>query len=102
MSVSGLTGDALVAGVFVYDGLLYASQAFAFVRSQMLLGLVFVFLPALAINMHFLHSLAAIWIAKACLNAWRMSTAAYHVHVHFLTPPSREISPRHSALAQTL
>lgn len=63
------------AGVFVFDGLLYAGQYFAFVRNQMISGIALIFAPALAAGLWTHQGLFGVWLAKALLNAWRLSLA---------------------------
>lgn len=70
---------------FVYDGLLYALQAFAFVRTMMLTGTLLVFAPVLCGLLRTDQSLFAVWAAKGALNVWRCCTAAARVHVADLT-----------------
>lgn len=70
---------------FVYDGLLYALQAFAFVRTMMLSGTLLVFAPVLLGLLRADGTLFAVWGAKAALNVWRCATAAARVHVAELT-----------------
>ena len=76
--------------VFVYDGLLYATQSFVFIRNALGLGVCLVFVPGLALAVT-AHSLSAIWTAKACLNIWRCGSALFRIHVQLWplwTPPS--------------
>lgn len=70
---------------FVYDGLLYALQAFAFVRNVMLTGTLLVFVPVLVGLLRADGTLFAVWAAKGALNVWRCATAAARVHVAELT-----------------
>lgn len=48
---------------------------------SMAAGTLLVFAPALAVLYPALHSLTAVWGAKALLNAWRLACAAVLVHV---------------------
>ena len=66
--------------VFVYDGLLYATRSFAYVRNALALGMLLVFAPALALVLSRAHTLLGIWAAKACLNSWRCATALVRIH----------------------
>lgn len=65
--------------VFVYDGLLYATQSFRYIRNALCLGVLLVFSPALGYAIH-LHTLTALWTAKALLNSWRCLTALLRIH----------------------
>ncbi|KAK9836028.1 hypothetical protein WJX81_007032 [Elliptochloris bilobata] len=66
--------------VFVYDGLLYATQSFAWVRDVMVSGFVVAFLPVLAGALWGVHALWAVWAAKAAHNLWRLAGAAIRIH----------------------
>ncbi|PRW58447.1 MATE efflux family [Chlorella sorokiniana] len=70
--------------LFVFDGLMYATQAFRYVRDYMALGFALVFLPALALEAFTFPSLANIWLAKAALNVWRLAGAAHLIYWRFL------------------
>lgn len=85
LSVMQLTN----AVVFVYDGVLYATQSYAYMRSALLLGSSLVFAPALAAAAVWGHSLVWLWAAKSALNGWRCLTALYRIHV-MLWPQWRE------------
>jgi Na+-driven multidrug efflux pump len=72
------------AAVFVYDGLMLALQAFAFIRNLMLVTTLGMFGPALwlcyAAGVGGLgHTLLAIWLANCLLNAGRFVGAAWRV-----------------------
>ena len=71
------------AGVFVYDGLMYATQSFSCSRTVMLTGFVFAFAPLLALTQWRLHALWGVWGAKAAHNVWRLAGAVLRVHVLF-------------------
>ncbi|BDA46390.1 probable protein DETOXIFICATION 45, chloroplastic at C-terminar half [Coccomyxa sp. Obi] len=71
------------AGVFVYDGLMYATQSFACARTVMLSGFVFAFAPLLALTQWRLHALWGVWGAKAAHNVWRLVGSVLRVHVLF-------------------
>jgi len=71
------------AGVFVYDGLMYATQSFACARTVMLTGFVFAFAPLLALTEWRLHALWGVWGAKAAHNIWRLLGSVLRVHVLF-------------------
>ena len=66
--------------VFAYDGLLYATQSFRYVRNALTLGVVFVFAPSLVLAVELRHTLLCVWGAKAGLNLWRCVTALYRIH----------------------
>lgn len=70
--------------VFVYDGLMYASQNFAYIRNAMCGGFMLVFLPLLIIEMTNIHALWAVWAAKLALNTCRAASGGYLVHVLFI------------------
>jgi len=63
--------------VFVSDGILFAHQAFGFIRNLMLLGVLGIFVPCLALGYTTAHSLLALWIAKSLLSCWRCLAAAW-------------------------
>ena len=67
--------------VFVYDGLLYATQSFRYVRNALAAGVLLVFAPSLGLVVGLSHSLLAVWAAKAGLNGWRCLTALFRIHV---------------------
>ena len=71
------------AAVFVYDGLIYATKSFAYVRNVMLGGCLGVFAPLLATAFVEGHTLLWIWAAKAVLNGWRLVWAVRLIHVVF-------------------
>ncbi|GBG32937.1 Protein DETOXIFICATION 42 [Hondaea fermentalgiana] len=71
------------AVVFVYDGLIYATQAFHYVRNIMLAGSLLLFLPLVVFAYYTFHSLLSIWFAKAVLNLWRALGAVYVIHFKF-------------------
>ncbi|EIE23957.1 hypothetical protein COCSUDRAFT_62487 [Coccomyxa subellipsoidea C-169] len=71
------------AAVFVYDGLMYATQSFACARTVMLTGFVIAFAPLLALTEWRLHALWGVWGAKAAHNVWRLLGSVLRVHVLF-------------------
>uniref|UniRef100_A0A7S0L012 Protein DETOXIFICATION n=2 Tax=Coccolithus braarudii TaxID=221442 RepID=A0A7S0L012_9EUKA len=72
--------------VFVYDGLLYATQSFAYLRNALFVGVVCVFAPGLAAAVAWGgDGLLNVWEAKAALNVWRACTAL--VRIHLLASP---------------
>ena len=76
----------LNAMVFVYDGLIYAFQDFAFARELMSTGVGFVFLPSLAFAAAKRRTtLADVWRCKIALNAWRFALLAMRTHGWSLT-----------------
>ena len=76
--------QVLNAAVFVYDGLIYATQSFAYVRNLMLIGTLAIFAPSLACMFHFGHTLLWLWVAKSLLNAWRCGAAVLLIHCRVL------------------
>lgn len=78
--------------VFVYDGLMYASQSFTFIRNYMILGFLLVFCPLLAFQAVVLHSLWAVWLANAAINMWRVGGAAYLIHWIFMREFDQQLS----------
>ncbi len=73
----------LNALVFTYDGVLYATQSFVFVRNWLFFGFALLFLPCLGLGYFQFGSLLGLWAAKAVLNLWRAAFAVYRIHVHF-------------------
>ena len=71
------------SGIFVYDGLLYATSSFAWARTVMLSGFVFTFAPVLAVTEWQLHALWSVWAAKGLMNVWRFAGALLRIHVIF-------------------
>ena len=67
--------------VFVYDGLMYASQSFVFIRNYFLLGFFIIFMPVIGLQLTIWKSLWAVWLSKAVFNVWRCLGAAYLIHV---------------------
>jgi Na+-driven multidrug efflux pump len=70
--------------VFVYDGLMYSSQNFIFIRNYMLLGFVLVFCPLLAVEIIQWQTLWGVWVANGAYNTWRAAGAAYLIHYIFM------------------
>ena len=76
----------LNALVFVYDGLVYAFQDFAYARELMSTGVGYVFLPSLIyVTVARDTSLADVWRCKVALNAWRLALLAARTHGWSLT-----------------
>jgi Na+-driven multidrug efflux pump len=71
------------AGVFVYDGLMYATQSFGFAAAVMASGFAATFAPLLALSEWRLHALYGVWAAKAAMNVWRLLGSALRIHVLF-------------------
>lgn len=69
------------ATVFVYDGLMYATQSFAFVRNALAIGVLGGFAPALWAAATYGRTLRALWAAKAVLNSWRCLSALFRIHL---------------------
>ncbi|DBB06548.1 TPA: hypothetical protein ACH3X1_012088 [Trebouxia sp. C0004] len=67
--------------VFVYDGLLYASQSFAFTRNVMLVGFCLVFCPMITVAQYTVKALWGVWVAKAALNLCRLLGGMYRIHI---------------------
>jgi len=67
--------------VFVYDGLMYASQSFVFIRNYFLVGFFVIFMPVIGLQVTVWKSLWAVWLSKALFNVWRCLGAAYLIHV---------------------
>ena len=82
------------SGIFVYDGLLYATSSFAWARTVMLTGFVFTFAPVLAVTEWQVHALWSIWAAKGLMNVWRFAGALLRIHVSF----EREVKHQECAL----
>jgi len=61
--------------VFVSDGLLFAHQAFGFIRNLMLIGVLGIFVPSLWLGYSTTDTLLALWIAKSLLSFWRCLAA---------------------------
>jgi len=70
--------------VFVYNGLMMASQSFVFIRNYFLVGFVLIFLPVIGLQITIWQSLCAVWFAKALFNIWRCIGAAYLIHFIFM------------------
>ncbi|KAG7673815.1 hypothetical protein Ndes2437B_g01988 [Nannochloris sp. 'desiccata'] len=70
--------------VFVYDGLMYSSQNFIFIRNYMILGFFLVFCPLLAVEIDQWQTLWGVWIANCAFNTWRAAGAAYLIHIIFM------------------
>lgn len=66
--------------VFVYDGLLYASQSFAYTRNVMLFGFCLVFCPLITVVQLSVQALWGVWIAKAALNMCRLLGGVFRIH----------------------
>eukprot|EP00850_Spirogloea_muscicola_P006082 SM000028S10176 [mRNA] locus=s28:808937:811922:+ [translate_table: standard] len=77
----------LNALVFVYDGLIYAAQAFAYMAVCVSLGFAFLFLPVLGAAHFYFHTLISVWASKVVLNLVRLSACVYKIHFSFLCPP---------------
>ena len=74
--------------VFVYDGLLYASQSFSYTRNVMLLGFFLVFCPLISVVQLFVQALWGVWIAKAALNMCRLLGGILHIHFWWISSTS--------------
>lgn len=71
--------------VFVYDGLLYASQSFSYTRNVMLLGFFLVFCPLISVVQLFVQALWGVWIAKAALNMCRLLGGIFRIHFWWIS-----------------
>jgi len=96
-----VTSQPINGLVFVYDGLMYSSQNFIFIRNYIILGFFVVFCPILAVEIYEWQTLWGVWIANAAFNTWRAAGAAYLIHFIFmkefdaqLRTPSRPSSLR--------
>lgn len=78
----------LNAIVFVYDGLIYAAQAFSYMALCLSVGFVVVFLPVIGLAHYQFKTLLAAWMSKGALNIVRLVVASYKIHVEFLNPPA--------------
>mmetsp|Transcript_9522 Transcript_9522/g.12442 ORF Transcript_9522/g.12442 Transcript_9522/m.12442 type:complete len:352 (+) Transcript_9522:326-1381(+) len=70
--------------VFVYDGLIYATASWSYVRNVMLIGCLLWFIPSVFVATSLFRSLLSIWVAKAGLNVFRFVAAAYLIEFHTL------------------
>jgi Na+-driven multidrug efflux pump len=85
----------LNALVFVYDGLVYAFQDFAYARELMSTGVGYVFLPSLIyVTVARDTTLADVWRCKVALNAWRLALLAARTHGWSLTAGGFECQVR--------
>ncbi len=66
--------------VYVYDGLLFGSRDFAYLRRHMLMALLVVFLPLLYFAGLRVGSLRGVWIALSALNFYRCVSCAWRFH----------------------
>jgi MATE family multidrug resistance protein len=64
----------LNALAYTYDGLLFSSREFAFLRRRMLEGFVFVFLPLAAWGFLWAQSLLGLWLGLFGLNLYRAAS----------------------------
>ena len=62
----------LNAVAYVYDGLLFAHRAFAFLRRRMVEGVLFIFLPVTAFGFWHTQTLLGLWTGLFALNVYRM------------------------------
>lgn len=89
----------LNALVFVYDGLVYAFQDFAYARELMSTGVGYVFLPSLvSVAAQRETSLGDIWRCKVALNTWRLVLLAARTHGWSLTTVGFAWQVRENAL----
>ena len=78
----------------MYDGVLYATRSFAYIRNALTVGFMLIFAPALALVVGSTHSLLGVWTAKATLNIWRCATALYRIHIQLWPEWTHEPSIR--------
>jgi len=83
--------------VFVYDGLMYASQNFTFIRNYMVLGFILVFCPILTLEVFFWNALWGVWLANTAINVWRVGGAAYLIHHIFMHEFDAQLRSRSSS-----
>ena len=79
--------------VFVYDGLLYASQSFAFTRNVMVLGFCLVFCPLIAVVQLAVQALWGVWLAKAALNVCRLLGGILRIHFQWTRAVASDYTP---------
>lgn len=82
--------------VFIYDGLLYASQSFKFTRNIMLCGFFAVFLPLILFVQWQVQTLWGIWAAKAALNVCRLLGGVYRIHVWWPSSLTEHVISAHT------
>ena len=80
--------------VYISDGILYAHQAFAYVRNLMLLGVFIIFGPILIIGYTWTHTLLSIWIAKSILSLWRSFAAFWFSYQYTILHSSPKYTPK--------
>lgn len=66
----------------VYEGSLYATKSFDFVRNVVVSGFILLFLPALLVSMYTTGSLQLVMLAKLAYDLFRCVCYAYMLHVH--------------------
>ncbi|GAQ78988.1 MATE efflux family protein [Klebsormidium nitens] len=77
----------LNATVFIYDGLIYASQSFNYMANCMFVGFIVIFLPFCGASAFYFKNLLWVWIAKAAFNLFvRFFAASHRIHFHWLRP----------------
>lgn len=86
--------------VFVYDGLMYASQSFTFIRNYFIVGFLIVFCPLMAIQAEYWQALWGIWLANAATNLWRVVGAAYLIHWIFMKEFDLQLGSRRGSTNQ--
>ena len=63
--------------VFVYDGILFGSRDYKFLRNSVAGALVLAFLPVLATGYFTTLSITTIWLALVARNGFRLVTAVW-------------------------
>ncbi len=61
----------LNAAAYVFDGILFGTKAFAFLRRRMFEGFLFVFIPLAILGFYHTQTLLGLWTALFGLNAYR-------------------------------
>ncbi|MFK7825109.1 MAG: MATE family efflux transporter [Oligoflexales bacterium] len=65
--------------VYVYDGILFGTRDYTFLRKRMLEGLVLIFIPSIGLLTIILDNLFGVWLSLCLLAGYRMATsAAFH------------------------
>ncbi len=72
----------LFAVLYVYDGILFGSHDFSYLRKRMIEGFVVIFLPLLVLSYFQKWGLIGMWMALCGLNLYRMATGAKRFHFY--------------------
>lgn len=84
----------------VYEGSLYATKSFGFVRNVVVSGFLLIFVPALLASMYTTRSLQMVMLAKLAYDLFRCLCYAYRLHVQL--PSAMAPSAAESSLGQEL